>query len=281
MRLDSIENPPRTYDALKTWLNGSLLSILPDPAQRQAERSWLLEAVCHISPEDWYRAKPDSPLPLSPEQWRQLYSVVQQRTHDRLPMAYLLGTQAFYGREFMVTPQVLIPRPETELLVDEVIHWVKRHPDASQLLDLGTGSGCLAVTLALEVPTLNVTASDISAAALDVTQRNAKCFGVQLTLVESDWFTHLPRQRFDVIVTNPPYIPYTDAATLSPEVLSEPHSALFCRNPVELGVEIVQHSLPYLKIRVCWCSKQGNIVLLVLPIDCKPCRAYLLTTCVL
>ena len=141
------------------------------------------------------------------------------------PVAYLLGEREFYGRSFRVSPAVLIPRPETELIVDLVKARVS--PGAAPaVLDLGTGSGALAVTLALEIPAARVTAVDLSPAALDMARGNAAALGAQVSFVESDWFAAVGAARFDFIVSNPPYIVDDDPHLAEGDVRFEPRSAL-------------------------------------------------------
>jgi release factor-specific protein-(glutamine-N5) methyltransferase len=140
------------------------------------------------------------------------------------PVAYLLGEREFYGRRFGVSPAVLIPRPETELIVDLVK--ARRPGAAPAVLDLGTGSGALAVTLALEIPAARVTAVDLSPAALAVARGNAAALGAQVSFVESDWFAAVGAARFDFIVSNPPYIVDDDPHLAEGDVRFEPRSAL-------------------------------------------------------
>ena len=141
------------------------------------------------------------------------------------PIAYLIGVREFYGRDFAVTPDVLIPRPETELLVDIAKTKVSLGETAA-VLDLGTGSGCLATTLALELPQARVTAVDVSPAALAVARHNARRLGAQVEFVASDWFAALPPQRFDLIVANPPYIAAGDPHLGEGDLRFEPAAAL-------------------------------------------------------
>ena len=148
------------------------------------------------------------------------------------PVAYLLGSREFYGRAFTVTPDVLIPRPETELLVD----LVKQKVDAgsmkcpawgtASLLDLGTGSGCIAITLALELPQCRLTAVDFSETALQVARSNATRLCAPVTFHRSDWFAALPAQKFDCIVANPPYVAAGDTHLATGDLRYEPLSAL-------------------------------------------------------
>lgn len=126
------------------------------------------------------------------------------------PVAYLLGRKEFYGRDFAVSPAVLIPRPETELLVETALALLAGNR-APRILDLGTGSGCLAVTLALELPAAAVTAVDVSPAALAVARQNAERLGASVRFMPSDWFDALGGERFDLVVGNPPYIAAGDS----------------------------------------------------------------------
>jgi release factor glutamine methyltransferase len=149
------------------------------------------------------------------------------------PIAYLTGEREFYGRPFRVAPDVLIPRPETELLVD-IAKTKLGAPQGlpsvagstARVLDLGVGSGCLAVTLALELPQARVTALDISPAALNIARTNAQALGAQVDFVASDWFAALPPGRFDLIVANPPYIAASDPHLDAGDLRFEPRAAL-------------------------------------------------------
>ena len=165
------------------------------------------------------------------------------RRARREPLAYITGEREFYGRSFLVTPDVLIPRQETELLVEEAFR-VRgdggQHRPSSELADLrplrdaiivdvGTGSGCLGITLALEWPDAHIAATDVSPAALDVARANAERFGVaeRIELLEGAWLGR-PDLRPWLVVANPPYVAERDRATLAPEVRDyEPAEALF------------------------------------------------------
>jgi release factor glutamine methyltransferase len=126
------------------------------------------------------------------------------------PLAYLLGEKEFYGLTFAVTPDVLVPRPETELLVDLALERI-RPLDRPRILELGTGSGCIAVTLALEHPGAQVMATDASPAALEVARQNAHRLGACIELRAGDWYEAVPGgSSFDLIVSNPPYVAATD-----------------------------------------------------------------------
>ncbi len=171
---------------------------------------------------------------------RQRFEALLARRLTGEPVAYLLGEKEFFGRPFVVDRRVLVPRPETEHLVEAAL--AQRLPPAPRVLDLGTGSGCLAVTLALELPAGLVVATDRSPAALSVAALNARRHGVGQTvrLVASDLASAFDqvgdRQLpFDLVVSNPPYVDPADAQALSAEVREfEPADALFLPEPGDL-----------------------------------------------
>ena len=156
---------------------------------------------------------------------------------DRLnrgePFAYITGSREFYGLDFEVTPDVLIPRPDTELLVDLALS--RCAPDA-RVVDLGTGSGAIAVSLAHERADLAVTASDVSDAALDVARRNAARHGCTIKCVASHWFESLNKE-FDVIVSNPPYVRRNDPHLQG--LAYEPSSALIAGDDGLADIRII------------------------------------------
>lgn len=142
------------------------------------------------------------------------------------PVAYILGEKEFFGRVFKVTPDVLIPRPETELLVEAAL---QRLPEdtPSRILDLGTGSGIVAITLARFRPSAEVVAVEASASALEIAQDNARRMGVEnLRCLASDWYPDMGAKKFDTIVSNPPYVEADDPHLVRGDVRFEPRSAL-------------------------------------------------------
>ena len=142
------------------------------------------------------------------------------------PLAYVLGRREFCSRSFAVTPDVLIPRPETETLAELAAETAGRMKNP-RALDLGTGSGCLAVTLSLEARGCEVLASDISPAALRVAKRNALAHGARVRFVRSDLLGCFAESSFDIIVSNPPYVSEAEYAELSPQIRNfEPRAAL-------------------------------------------------------
>lgn len=153
------------------------------------------------------------------------FSPLVEKRLARIPLQYILGEQSFLGRSFYVDERVLIPRPETELLVELAVEHLKTLASPTAL-DLCCGSGCIAVSMALEVPSARVDAADLSSGALEVTGRNAKALGANITLNQGNLFAAVGDQRYHLIVSNPPYIPSRDCLTLQEEVLQEPSMAL-------------------------------------------------------
>ena len=152
--------------------------------------------------------------------------VLAERRLSGEPMAYILGEREFYGRTFAVSPAVLIPRPETEHLVEAVL---ARLPQGGAVWDLGTGSGAIAVTVALERPDAEVRASDISREALAVAQQNARRLGADIEFAHGSWFdVDRPSEtnRYDVLVSNPPYIEQHDHHLHQGDLRFEPQTAL-------------------------------------------------------
>ena len=167
----------------------------------------------------------------APSDFLQRYEKVVERRERREPVSLITGYREFWGLEFEVTPDVLTPRPETEILVEEALSRLRgRGLTGARVADIGTGSGCLAVTVALEVPDCQVTAVDVSIDALRVARRNAERHGVarQVRWVCAELFEGLVGARdLSVIMANLPYIPESEMESLPPEVRDyEPHGAL-------------------------------------------------------
>ena len=150
------------------------------------------------------------------------FRVLAARRAAGEPVAYIVGEREFYAHVFKVTPAVLIPRPETELLVELAL---SRNP--KNILDLGTGSGCIAISIALSQPSARVTALDRSDAALAVARQNAALLkACNVTFLSSDWFDAVRGQCFDIIVSNPPYVAADDAHLMQGDLRFEPACAL-------------------------------------------------------
>jgi len=231
--------------------SGRLIHVLKDAAQTLAAAGCdtpQLDAevlLAHVLDRDraWLYAHPEYALSLS--QLSAGRSLVSQRA-SREPLAYLIGHREFYGLDFVVTPDVLIPRPETELLVERAIQWATAFSCFGVIADVGTGSGAIAVTLAVHLPRAYVVATDTSPAALAVARRNATRHGVadRVFLIQADLLGPVtglgPLKRFaplegmaplagslGLIVANPPYLSHAELATAPPEVARwEPRAAL-------------------------------------------------------
>ena len=177
---------------------------------------------------------------LSAAEWQQFDRLVERRLASE-PMQYLTGEQEFFGLSFEVSPAVLIPRPETEHLVEAVLERFGREEEI-RIVDVGTGSGAIAVSLAHAMPRSRVTAVELLPAALDVARRNAERHGVidRLILLPSDLLAEVDGTDFDAVVANPPYI--ATAEVLEPQVAKyEPHSALYA-GPT--GLEVYERLIP-------------------------------------
>ncbi|RZM22691.1 MAG: peptide chain release factor N(5)-glutamine methyltransferase [Pedobacter sp.] len=147
------------------------------------------------------------------------------------PIQYVLGVAHFYGLTFSVNPSVLIPRPETEELVDWIIKTAKNSPDLTPLLDIGTGSGCIAISLKANLPHAEMYALDTSSAALAVTAENAVLNATEVKLIHADIRNFKDEQRYGLIVSNPPYVRELEKDSMHAQVLAhEPHLALFVSN---------------------------------------------------
>lgn len=186
--------------------------------------------------------------PLQPEELAAFRQCVKKRA-ARIPVAYITGTKEFMGLAFTVSPSVLIPRPETELLVEQAL--VRMAPlTAPAILDLGTGSGAIAVSVLKNLPQAQGVAVDISPEALAIAEKNAWQLGVadRLTLAQGDLFAPVAASRFDAILSNPPYIPCADLKTLQPEVCREPVFALDGgRDGLDFYRRIIAQGSAYLK----------------------------------
>lgn len=210
-----------------------LLEALEDSMQRgieagidvrKREWEWMMEAATGATRIQWMIGSVD----VIPARWLETFHDMVERRLRGEPVQYILGVGAFYGRDFEVGPNVLIPRPETELIVEWVLSNISKSA-VPRILDIGTGSGCLAVTLALERPNAQVSAIDISEDALVVAAQNALRLGANVKFEALDILSEaVSGGPFDLIVSNPPYVPLSERATLQREVVQfEPHLALF------------------------------------------------------
>ena len=183
--------------------------------------------LAHVLKTGRVRLYVDLDRPLAKEELTAFRALIERRLAGE-PTNYLTGTKEFYNRSFKVDARVLIPRPETELLVEALLHAVPKDAP-SRVLDVCTGSGCIAISVAAERPQATVFATDLSPDACALAKENAQSLGVgdRVTVLQGDLFSPLPPDaRFQVVVSNPPYIDSGDIAGLSAEVRREPRLAL-------------------------------------------------------
>jgi release factor glutamine methyltransferase len=227
------------------------LGQIYDQAEARAITRWVLEEVLHVKGPK-----------LSLERFMVL-TTYQDETLDNYlkrllqyePVQYILGYAEFYGLRFKVNPAVLIPRPETEELVEFVIAEIQ--DPRCNIVDIGTGSGCIPITLKKTLPDISVSSIDISEKALTIAKENALLNGVDVTFIQMDILQDFPDQKYDIIVSNPPYISPDEKEKMNNNVLRyEPHLALFSDDPLlfykriaEIGPQILSpNGLIYLEV---------------------------------
>ncbi|HSI22213.1 MAG TPA: peptide chain release factor N(5)-glutamine methyltransferase [Methylophilaceae bacterium] len=225
-----------TPQALLTEARQQLVQTLQLPAdEARVDAQTLLRHALGVT-RAWLIAHADHAL--GSEDQARFNSLLQRRLRGE-PVAYILGSREFYGLDFSVAPGVLIPRPDTETLVEAALRLIlentlSSHPSSAsgrehpmRILDLGTGSGAIAIAIAVNRPTSAVTAVDQSEAAVSIARQNAEKLGAtNLRLLQSDWFSALTGERFDFIVSNPPYIASADPHLSQGDLRFEPSSAL-------------------------------------------------------
>lgn len=221
MNVQPSANSGRTVAELLKHDSAQLQAALDiDAASARIEVQCLLQAALQVS-RSWLLTYPDYSFDAVQ---RAHYEALFERRMRGEPIAYILGEREFYGLNFKVTPATLIPRPDTELLVELALQRIPQH---GRVLDLGTGSGAIALSIAHARPDVEVTATDASAEALAVARENAGRLGIgNVRLLHSDWFAALNGERFDIIVSNPPYIASGDAHLRQGDLRFEPATAL-------------------------------------------------------
>ena len=189
------------------------------------------------------------------QQWQ--YFVNIEKLTKGIPLQHITHTQEFMKMDFFVDENVLIPRPDTEILVEEVIKIAQKY-NSPRILDLCTGSGAIAISLKKFVPNADITAVDISEKALEIAQKNAKKLETKINFLKSDLFDKLDNKKFDIIVSNPPYIRKDEIKKLSEEVQKEPKIAL---DGGEDGLDfyriIAEQAINYLKTGSFLCFEIG------------------------
>jgi release factor glutamine methyltransferase len=217
-------------DSAIRWAR-SRIEACSDTARLDAE---LLLAHCLGKPRSYLYSWPEEQL--SPVCWQHYQQLVERRL-EPTPIAYLLGTREFFSLQFNTRAQALVPRPETELLVEQALQLISPQRPM-RICDLGTGSGIIAITLKTERPLTQVYATDIDPACIDLARENALQHGVEIEWIESDWYRKLPPAlRFDLIVSNPPYIAAAHPFLGQGDLPAEPRLAL---SPGDTGLEALQ-----------------------------------------
>jgi len=223
MKLTDFQPPENmTNPDLGAWMNARLTRLHGRTEYPSIE---ILAIASHVlqKPKEWIVAHPETTLN---EQQLEVLEKAYARLMNGEPLAYITGRRSFYGLDFMVDDRVLIPRPETELLVDLAIAWLKDNPGKNRIVDIGTGSGAIAVTLAYHLPNSKITAIDVSLNALEVARSNAALHRVadRIEFIRNDLLEGL-EDKFDLVLANLPYIPTPDLDNLT-DLKHEPRAAL-------------------------------------------------------
>jgi len=205
----------------ENWRKGQQLLAEAGIESARLDARLLLEFVAACSHADLLMA-PERSLDIAAQE---AFDHCLLRRASGEPLAYVMGEAAFRGRLFQVSPSVLIPRPETEILIDLALERMHRLP-APRVIDLGTGSGIIAISLALECPSATVLAADLSSAAISVARNNAGRLGAAVEFRQGDWLAPVAGERFDVIVSNPPYVADGDPHLALNGLPFEPQMAL-------------------------------------------------------
>lgn len=214
----------------KIWTIGSVLTWTQKFFQQKGIETPRLDAeilLAHVLGKERIYLYAHYEEPLNGEELAQYRAFIQKRA-DAYAVAHITGVKAFFGSDFLVSLEVLIPRPETELLVEYVIHACKQR-ESLRILDIGTGSGAILLSLLAHLPQAVGWGVDISRAALQIAEKNSIVQGLETRAVwrESDLCQQVQGERFSVIVSNPPYLTAADMAQLQPEIRREPETALF------------------------------------------------------
>ena len=216
----------------RSWTVLELLQWTEEHLRKHGVESPKLDAECllaHALGSQRLQLYVDFDKPTHPDQRARFRELVVRRARDRVPVSQLLGSKEFWSLELDVTRDVLSPRPETETLVEATLSRLPDPNGAYRIVDIGTGSGAIALALARERPSAQVTATDISQPALQIARINADKLQLseRLRFLEGDLFGAVPGEQFDLVVSNPPYVARRDADALPPELAHEPEVALF------------------------------------------------------
>jgi release factor-specific protein-(glutamine-N5) methyltransferase len=215
--------------------------LLGVPARARGDARWLLSSLWNCSLAEVTLNSHRAFTPSEEKTFRAWW----KRRGEGEPLQYIAGSAPFWGREFLVNRHTLIPRPETEVLVEIALKFVR---NGDRVLDIGTGTGCIATTLKLEVPSLHVTGSDTSAGALSLARKNARLLGAEVSFEKHDLFSpRLQKARFDIVVSNPPYLEFERDKIAAGVQKWEPRSAL---EPAKAA------SVKGIQDRASWCAER-------------------------
>ena len=226
----------------RVWTVLELLRWTTDYFARSGIDTARLDAeilLAHALESDRLRLYVDYEKPVLAKERDRFRALVQRRAGERMPVSLLLGQREFWSLPFRVTGDVLTPRPETETLVEAALSKVSEAESTVRILDVGTGSGAIALSLASELPHADITATDLSSPALQIAAENADHLhmGERIRFLAGDLFEPVASERFDLVISNPPYVARDDAASLPPELSHEPDMALFAGAD---GLEVIR-----------------------------------------
>jgi release factor glutamine methyltransferase len=231
--------------SIQTLLDNATKSLVKNSDSPRLDAEVLLAFVLEKN-RSYLRAWNDKTLD---SQTISTFETLISERENGVPISYLTGIREFWSRDFLISSDVLIPRPDTEVLIEQCLMQIPQNSHFT-ILDLGTGSGAIAVTLAAERPNATVFAVDASLAALEIAKQNGQkhnCQNVEFIL--SDWFSNVPEIEFDLIVSNPPYIPFDDEHLTQGDVRFEPKSALIAaENGLSDIKKIATEAKNYLKL---------------------------------
>jgi release factor glutamine methyltransferase len=216
----------------KTWTILELLNWTTEHFASRGIETARLDAECllaHVLDVDRLRLYVDFEAPVAAGDRTAYRDLVRRRANERVPVAHLVGEKEFWSLPLKVTRDVLVPRPDTETLVTAALDLLPDPAAEARVLDVGTGSGAVALAIAVERPKAHLVATDISQSALDIARENADAHGVgdRICWALGDLFEPVAGQRFDLVVSNPPYVAESQRAELPPELAHEPEEALF------------------------------------------------------
>lgn len=216
----------------------------------------LLEYITKLSPTELYMKMQEE---VSKEVYESFYEIFERYLYRNEPIQYLIGSSCFYGYDFKVNKNVLIPRYETEELVEQILYRYDTYFKGQkvEVCDLATGSGCIAITLALEEKNMRVVATDISKEALEVAKENGQRLGADVEFLEGDMLKPVENRKFDIFISNPPYIP-EDEDVMSLVKDNEPNVALFGgKDGMKFYHIILSGVKPLLKDKAMICFEHG------------------------